>query len=352
MKTLSRITIVSLAFVLLGTFLHGTKASASAAEDYDLYFPADIGEHWAFFELDNFMNADFLKGYRDNNGVVTVKPDQAINRAEFVALLVRVLGLTGNGAGAGNTFEDVDHSKWYADPISIASAHGIVNGISASEFAPERLVNRGEIATMIVRAFDQSLPYGSEANSFEDVPEYFAKEYIVKASEAGIITGVTDKLFMPFAPAKRAEAVVMLDRALYATPGGNNDLAELFEVLQSAEQKQNEALINKSYSDLNEISDFYFTGYYLALSRYETETLLDLIQDGVVVDMKLISPQSYSVYDYSDRVAIVEATGGKYELTTNFEGESETETITSDGVYYLKRMMDNSWKIYAYYEVE
>jgi hypothetical protein len=350
MNRFYRICIIVVAFVLLASFLTGMTASASAEDELDLYYPTDTEDHWAYAELDNFINADFLKGYKDDKGVVTVKPNKAITRAEFVALLVRVLGLTSNGSG--KDYADVDQAKWYAEAIRIASAHGIVNGISETKFAPERLVNRGEIATMIVRAFDQSLPYVYEAGDFKDVPNYFAKPYIEKAGQAGIIAGVTEELFKPYAPAKRAEAVAMLDRALYATPGGNNDLPELFQVLQNDETKQFEAYANKNYAGLDEIYNTYYTGYYLAYNRYMTEGFRETISEGYDVDIKLISPQSFSVLDYSDRVAIVEATGGEHSVTTTFEGETDVETITTDGVYYLKRMMDNSWKVYAYFESE
>lgn len=350
MNKINRMSFVLIAFILIISSLSGTKASASTEDELDMYFPMDIEEHWAYEELDNFINADFLKGYQDGQKVVMIKPNQEISRAEFVALLVRVLGLTNNGLG--KAYEDVDLTKWYAEPIRIASAHGIVNGISATKFAPEQLVNRGEIATMIVRAFDKSLPYVYEAGEFEDMPNYYATPYIEKAGQAGIVSGVTDKLFKPYAPAKRAEAVVMLNRALYATPGGYNDLTELFTVLQDAERKYYEAFSNKDYDNLGTMYESYYTGYYLAYNRFLTESLRELINEGYDVEIKLISPESFSVLDYSDRVAVVEATGGKYSITTTFEGETDMESITTNGVYYLKRMLDNSWKVYAYFESE
>lgn len=350
MNKVYRICIVLVAFVLLASSLSEMKASASAEDELDLYYPTDIEEHWAYEELDNFINADFLKGYKNEQSVVTIKPNQAISRAEFVTLLVRVLGLTSNGSG--KAYSDVDQAKWYADPIRIASTHGIVNGISAKKFAPERLVNRGEIATMIVRAFDQSLPYVYDAGEFKDVPNYFAKPYIEKAGQAGIVTGVTDKMFKPYAPAKRAEAIVMLNRALYATPGGINDDPELLKVLQNDETKQYEAYSNKNYAGLDAIYKTYYTGYYLAYNRYITEGFRELISEGYDVEIELISPQTFLVLDYSDRVAIVKSTGGKHSVTTTFKGETDIETVTTNGVYYLKKMLDNSWKVYAYFESE
>lgn len=350
MNKFNRMSIVLTVFILFVSSLSGTRANASTEDVLDMYFPIDIEEHWAYEELDNFINADFLKGYRDEQKAVMIKPNQEISRAEFVALLVRVLGLTNNGSGTA--YEDVDLAKWYAEPIRIASAHGIVNGVSATKFAPEQLVNRGEIATMIVRAFDQSLPYVYEAGAFEDVPNYFATPYIEKAGQAGIVTGVTDRLFKPYAPAKRAEAVVMLNRAFYATPGGYNDNTELFNVLKDAERKYYEAFASKDYDSLDTMYKTYYTGYYLAYNRYLTESLRELINEGYDFEIKLISPESFSVLDYSDRVAIVEATGGKHSITTTFEGKTVIETITTNGVYCLKRMLDNSWKVYAYYESE
>ncbi|RJE89023.1 hypothetical protein D3P07_13805 [Paenibacillus sp. 1011MAR3C5] len=43
---------------------------ASAAESRELasYFPVDMEEHWAYYELDDFVNADLLKGYKSGHG--------------------------------------------------------------------------------------------------------------------------------------------------------------------------------------------------------------------------------------------------------------------------------------------
>ncbi|WP_036736709.1 S-layer homology domain-containing protein, partial [Paenibacillus zanthoxyli] len=63
-------------------------------------------------------------------------PGRKVTRAEFAALLVRALGLSGGSA----SFTDVPAGKWYADEVAAASQAGIVKGLGAASFKPERTI--------------------------------------------------------------------------------------------------------------------------------------------------------------------------------------------------------------------
>lgn len=330
--------------------LQAVKAEAAEPLPLEMYFPADIEEHWAFDELDNFVNADLLRGYQDAEGNVWIKPNNSISRAEFVAILVRVLGLTSDAAG--KTFADVEAGKWYADPIRVASSLGIVNGISDTKFGPNVLITRGEIATMVVRAFESSVTFEGEIKEFSDVPDYFAKPSIEKASQVGIVRGATATEFKPFDNAKRAEAVVMLQRALDLQKQALPEDAALTAVISEAEAKEFQIFEDKTYEQFHDAHDKYYTGYYLSTSYSLTEQLLEMIDEGVSIDMEKVSDQTLTVLDKTDRFAIVESAGGSYTTTTTIDNDTTTETIHSDGIYYLKKMEDGSWKVYMYYSVE
>lgn len=330
--------------------LQAVKAEAAEPRALDLYFPADIEEHWAFEELDNFVNADLLRGYQDAEGNVWIKPNNSISRAEFVSILVRALGLT--STEAGKTFADVETGKWYADPIRIASSLGIVNGISDTKFGPNTLISRGEIATMVVRAFESSITFEGEMKEFSDVPDYFAKPFILKASQAGIVRGATATEFKPYDNAKRAEAVVMLQRALDLQKVALPEDAALTSVISEAEANDFQIFKDKTYDQFHDAHDKYFTGYYLSTSYSLTEQLLSLIDEGVSIEVEKVSDQTLTVVEKSDRFAVVESSGGSYTTTTTFENDTTTETIHSDGIYYLKKMEDGSWKVYMYYAFE
>ena len=274
-----RSSIFFLLSLLLIYPLHSVQVKAAEISSLEMYFPTDIEEHWAYYELDNFVNADLLRGYEDQEGIVTVKPNNPISRAEFVSILVRALDLTSDASGT--TFTDVEQGKWYSDSIRIASSLGIVNGISETKFGPNQLIKRGEIAALVVRAFSSSVQFEGETKPYTDVPDYYAKPSILKASQAGIVRGASETEFKPFANATRAEAVVMLQRALDLQNSALPEDSLLTAAVLGSEEKENQILKNKTYDQLDDAYAQFYTGYHLALSKSFSEELLAHIRPRV-----------------------------------------------------------------------
>jgi len=327
-------------------------AEGGAAEQrvtIDMYYPADIETHWAYDELDNFVNADMLRGYVDAEGIVTLRPDSPISRAEFVAILVRSLGAASEGAG--KTFVDVQPGSWYYEPIRIASALDIADGISATQFAPDQPITRGEIAKLVVRAFSGTVSFEGESIAFADVPEYFATESIVQASRAGIVRGVTETEFRPFAKAKRAEAVVMLQRALDLQAANLPGDETLANVVLESERRQFEAYKDeaRNYGRLYDVNAEFYTGYYLSYSDSVADEIVSLTSEGYQIEMTQTGTPSVQVVAKSDRFAVAEATGGRYAYRIYLGEDEAAGEKAVEGLFYLKKMPDQSWKIYAYY---
>ncbi|MCM3627987.1 S-layer homology domain-containing protein [Paenibacillus glycanilyticus] len=348
MKTFQRSLIVFLAaFVLLALPFQTSKASAASSEDVlNTYYPIDINEHWAFDSLDNFVTADLLKGSLDSEGNTLIKPDLSISRAEFVSILVRALGLTTDQAS--KTFADVPAGKWYSEPVRIASSLGIVNGLTETKFGPDELIKRGEIATIIVRAFESSVKFEGEAKTFSDVPEYFATPFIAKASQAGIVRGATATTFKPYANATRAEAVVMIQRALDLQKGSLPEDAALTALIDEYEAKEAEVINAQEFAKLGEVLPKYMTGYALAETIFGYEDYADLAKEGYTLKLEKLTPQKYEIVSKTDRFAAIHATGSTYNVTVEGKDEKDTQTVPRDGVYLLKKMEDNSWKIYLF----
>ncbi|MCS7464261.1 S-layer homology domain-containing protein [Paenibacillus doosanensis] len=80
------------------------------------------------------------------------QPDRNITRAEFAALVVRALGLTPQ-TGAGK-FKDVSSDAWYASTVATASYAGIIDGYEDNTFRPDAQITREELAAMVVRAMN------------------------------------------------------------------------------------------------------------------------------------------------------------------------------------------------------
>lgn len=345
-------TIVLLSGLLLATPLRALPV-ASAAEDttFDMYFPADIEEHWAYSELDNFVVAGLLKGYANPDGETVIKPEQQVTRAEFVTLLVRVLDL--DSEQDEFAFSDVPRDEWYAESVRIASSLGIVKGVSETEFKPEQWIDRGEIAAMVVRAFQESIPFGDHPESapFDDVPaDYFAALDIAKASEAGIVNGSDEHNFKPLAKAKRAEAVVMLQRALGQELGRLPDEAMLKSVIAEADQAELAAINNGELQGLTSLLSRQYTAFQLSSLEQYVDGMKELARDGIDISVEQTEERRLEVLHASDRYSVLKSTGGQWRFKYKFDGQQQSETVSSDGHYYMRKTEDGTWKVYAIYE--
>ncbi|NQX65244.1 S-layer homology domain-containing protein [Paenibacillus alba] len=78
-------------------------------------------------------------------------PDQSVTRAELAALLVRALGLSA-GESVKADFRDVNSKDWYYSDIQTAAEYALINGYEDQSFKPDQTVTREEMALMVVRA--------------------------------------------------------------------------------------------------------------------------------------------------------------------------------------------------------
>ncbi|MGZ9583623.1 S8 family serine peptidase [Paenibacillus marinisediminis] len=77
-------------------------------------------------------------------------PSQQVTRAEFVALLVRALELQPDKANKV-TFSDVQEGSWYYEAVQTAVAAGFIKGYSDESFAPNKNISRAEMAVILSR---------------------------------------------------------------------------------------------------------------------------------------------------------------------------------------------------------
>lgn len=76
-------------------------------------------------------------------------PDSSMTRVQFATSVVRALGLMPQASGK---FSDVPASNPYEAYIDTAYAYGIVSGVTADTFEPDKTITRQEAAVMIVNA--------------------------------------------------------------------------------------------------------------------------------------------------------------------------------------------------------
>lgn len=176
---------------------------------------SDIQTHWAKTAIEKLASKLIAQGVTAD----TFAPNRSITRAEFAALLVRALGL--RGQGQTNSFSDVPASSWYADVVGTAAEYGLVKGMSDGSFRPGDVITREQMAVMIANAY--ALVSGrvtaAPAANFSDSGDIhaWAADSVALAVQQGLMQGQRADAFVPLATATRAEAAAVLDRLLEKT---------------------------------------------------------------------------------------------------------------------------------------
>lgn len=141
-------------------------------------------------------------------------PNKAMTRAEFTKLVVSSLNLP--AAEQELTFADNDKiADWAVDYVKRAVAAKVITGYGNNNFAPQYTVSRAEAAVILVKALKLSIENAPELTfaDSESIPAY-AKPYVAVAVEKGLIEGVGNNTFAPNADASRAQAAAIILRAL------------------------------------------------------------------------------------------------------------------------------------------
>ena len=172
----------------------------------------DLGSvRWAYPSISKLYELGIVRGVNDEEFM----PEREVKREEFVKMIVEALKLEYTDE---NHFSDVDEDAWYKKYVNTAYKNNIVNGVSISEFGVSQNILRQDMAVMIYNGFKHYLTNDSVENGIlfddtEDISDY-ATEAISKLSGLGIINGKDNNRFEPKATATRAEAAVIIARAL------------------------------------------------------------------------------------------------------------------------------------------
>ena len=139
-------------------------------------------------------------------------PTDTVTRGQMAAFLVRALGLTDDGGG--NTFTDDDGSI-FEDDIAKLAASGITRGCNAdgTKFCPEQRVTRGQMAAFLTRAFNLTDDGGG--NTFTDDDGSIFEDAIAKLAASGITRGCNadGTEFCPDGLVTRGQMAAFLHRA-------------------------------------------------------------------------------------------------------------------------------------------
>ncbi|MDM9382758.1 S-layer homology domain-containing protein [Chlorogloeopsis sp. ULAP01] len=134
-------------------------------------------------------------------------------------------------APAAVNFPDVQADYWALPFIQGLAARNIIAGFPDGTFRPEQAVTRAEFAAMIQRAFSQSLVRQLPPGGFKDVPPgFWAAPAIQEAYESGFMAGYPNNLFLPNQQIPKVQAIAAIANGLNLTPtdSAENILASNF----------------------------------------------------------------------------------------------------------------------------
>lgn len=156
-----------------------------------------------------YIEKAYQNGIMNGMTPTLLEPSTNMSRAMFVKVIANIEGLSLDN-NKPTVFKDVQVGKYYTGPVAWANENGIVNGISASEFAPNSPITREQMCAMLIRyvefkniTLDQSVT----PVKFDDENRIsnYAKEYVKICRRAGIINGMTPTTFEPKSRATRAQ---------------------------------------------------------------------------------------------------------------------------------------------------
>jgi hypothetical protein len=114
----------------------------------------------------------------------TYRPRGNVTRDQMASFLVRLLDEAGvdlPDAPSSPTFDDIAGSP-HAEAIERLAAAGVVAGVGDRRYAPRRIVQRGQMATFLVRAFEQA---GGSADLDPAHYDYFIDDWRRAGGEPG-----------------------------------------------------------------------------------------------------------------------------------------------------------------------
>ena len=172
----------------------------------------DVSETDWFYESVAYV---FFNGLMNGTSDTTFTPNGTTTRGMIVTILYRLAGSP--ETAAWSPFQDVDPAQYYAKPIAWAAWNGIVNGKTATSFAPNDPITREQMAAILYRyASSQNMDVSERGNlnQFSDqgkISEY-ARESLAWANGAGLITGKGGGILDPQGPAVRAQVAAIFQR--------------------------------------------------------------------------------------------------------------------------------------------
>lgn len=161
--------------------------------------------HSYFNEVNYLTDKNIINGYTDG----TFKPSNQLTRGHAAMLISRALNLS---PSSSMKFTDVAKDyNGYKEIAAVVNAGLFDDFIKGSKFDQNKLLTRGEMANILVKAFDLEK---QSSKTFNDTASYWAKDSITALYDNKITTGYEDNTFRPNQTLTRAHFTVFIARSM------------------------------------------------------------------------------------------------------------------------------------------
>ncbi len=162
---------------------------------------------------------DFVTAHEFFNGTGNgvFAPDALMTRAMLVTVLYRI---DGEKTAVSSGFADVADGTWYTDAVNWAAETGVVAGTGAG-FDPDGTITREQLCTILVRYMETAgleLEQVADTSSFTDLDTVssWAGDSVELCIKCGLLNGRPGGLSDPQGTATRAEIATLLTRLVQA----------------------------------------------------------------------------------------------------------------------------------------
>ena len=157
----------------------------------------------------------YIIGYKDGY----LRPYGTITRGEVATIFFRLLTDEARDKywSQTNNYSDCNSDLWCNNAISTLSNMGIIDGYSDGTFRPYGKITRAQFAKIAVGFFETTTQ--EYQGYYSDISENaWFTNYVEAASRVGLIQGFADGTFRPNVNITRAQACVIVNRALDRKP--------------------------------------------------------------------------------------------------------------------------------------
>lgn len=298
------------------------------------YNYSDIAKHWAREGLYKLSYMEVLTGFTDG----TMKPDKTLTRDEFIVMITRAINLPVSDT-YNQYYNDINANHWSFQYIQAAKAAGMIDIFNEGNLYPTKVITRQEMA-VIAAAVVREIPLTSSSKSFKDLNAgYKYIDSINIVTGLGIINGIPDGTFKPYAGASRAEAAVIVQRILDVKTALNN--SETFVLQAFAEDYEKSSMTNPNQGTLdNQGLMIYSANKELKQNAIRSRIIANFEQQDINI--------SRSIEDLYANVTTISKYLGEVSLSYKLIYSTEdgvSRDYNVNRILYLKKS-EGSWKVY------